>query len=101
MDWYYHADKRTHELSRTEAGWDSLSNAKKVAMIIDHDDGSRIEMAGGYPTDYAIVGRKVYWATLDPGKVYNRTVLDITSVSEFVENTECLEEFWYPDEEEE
>lgn len=94
---FNHADEKTHDLSRTEAGWDSLSDAKKVAVIIDHDDQSRIDMVGGYPTDYAIVGRKVYWATLDPGKDYNRAVLEITPIAEFIENTEWLEEFWEPD----
>ena len=100
MDWFYHADEKTHELSRTEAGWNKLSNPDKVAVIIDHDDGSRIGMVGGYPTDYAIIGRKVYWATLDPGKDYNRTVLEITPVSDFIEDTEWLEDYYWETDEE-
>lgn len=97
MDWFFHADEHTHELSRSEVGWRRLTNAQKVAVLIDLDDGSRIEMIGGYPTDYAIVGRKVYWATLDAGKDYNRTALEITPIAEFIENTESLEEYWETD----
>lgn len=95
MDWFYYADENTHALSQTETGWATLSDAEKVAVIIDHDDGVRIWSHGGYPSDYEIHDGVVYRANIND---QDRPSLEISPVNELVEDTEWLQDYhWESD----
>ncbi len=82
----WHATAQEHEAAMTLEGWNALADRSKVAVLIDRMDGSRLWSFGGYPSDYAIVGNKVIWAEPDASKDYNRAVLNISTIKQFIKD---------------
>jgi len=58
---------------------------RTVAKIIERADASRLEMFGGYPSQYVIENDKVYWADYDAGKEYAAVELTVLPIAEFIE----------------
>lgn len=62
----------------------SKDDRERVRRIIHRCDWSRIDMVGGYETEWTIENGKVYWADLDARKEYNATTLIVMSVKRFI-----------------
>lgn len=73
-----------------------LTPEKKVAYIINSVDETRMDNHGGYPTDWTIENGKVYWANLDGGKDYNKTLLEISPIEKFIKDYDWIEDHFEP-----
>lgn len=62
-----------------------MNKEDMVRKIIEFDDAMRIDLVGGYGTEWQLIDGVVYWAALDPSKDYNRTELIVEPVDVFIE----------------
>ena len=67
-----------------------MTNEENVACIIESMDRTRIDLVGGYYSDWMIQDGKVIWANLDAGKEYAKTLLVVQPLAEFIKQYEWL-----------
>jgi hypothetical protein len=82
-----YAGEKERRAATTRDGWEALTDAEKVAYIVDVMDESRMSCDGGYPSEYVIDHGRVCIASEGHN---GRPELTVLSVAEFIAAKESL-----------